>query len=56
VLLARAGQDLSSYQLQYSHFGWAYRTPEGPWRVAHKLNSAALPMAISTARAWASSF
>lgn len=25
VLLARAGQDLSSYQLQYSHFGWAYR-------------------------------
>ncbi len=38
LLLARAGQDLSSYQLQYSHFGWAYRTPEGPWRVAHKLN------------------
>lgn len=39
LLLARAGQDLSSYQLQYSHFGWAYRTPEGLWRVAHKLNT-----------------
>lgn len=39
VLLGRAGQDLSSYQLQYSHFGWAYRTPDGLWRVAHKLNS-----------------
>ena len=38
-LLARAGQDLTSYQLQYSHLGWAYRTPEGLWRVAHKLNS-----------------
>lgn len=39
VLLARAGQDLSKYDLQYSHFGWAYRTPEGQWRVAHKLNT-----------------
>ena len=38
-LLARAGQDLSSYQLLYSHLGWAYRTPEGLWRVAHKLNT-----------------
>ncbi|CAM4028763.1 DUF2145 domain-containing protein [Paracidovorax anthurii] len=38
VLLARAGQDLSKYGLRYSHLGWAYRTPEGPWRVAHKLN------------------
>lgn len=38
VLLARAGQDLSAYGLRYSHLGWAYRTPEGPWRVAHKLN------------------
>ena len=39
MLLARAGQDLSSYQLQYSHLGWAYRTPDGLWRVAHKLNT-----------------
>ncbi|SFE15692.1 DUF2145 domain-containing protein [Paracidovorax konjaci] len=38
VLLARAGQDLSKYGVHYSHLGWAYRTPEGPWRVAHKLN------------------
>ena len=38
VLLAREGQDLSKYNLRYSHFGWAYRTPEGQWRVAHKLN------------------
>jgi hypothetical protein len=42
VLLARAGQDLSSYGLRYSHFGFAYlQTQEqGPavWRVAHKLN------------------
>lgn len=38
VALGRAGQDLGKYQLRYSHFGWAYKTPEGPWRVAHKLN------------------
>lgn len=38
VLLAREGQDLSKYELKYSHYGWAYRTPEGAWRVAHKLN------------------
>ena len=38
VLLARQGTDLSKYDLKYSHYGWAYRTPEGPWRVAHKLN------------------
>ncbi|WP_298214843.1 DUF2145 domain-containing protein [Acidovorax sp.] len=38
VVLARAGQDLSKYNLRYSHFGWAYKTAEGPWRVAHKLN------------------
>ena len=38
VALGRAGQDLSKYGLRYSHFGWAYKTPEGPWRVAHKLN------------------
>ena len=38
VLLARQGQDLGKYDLKYSHYGWAYRTPAGPWRVAHKLN------------------
>lgn len=38
VLLARQGQDLSKYDLKYSHYGWAYKSPEGPWRVAHKLN------------------
>lgn len=38
VVLGRAGQDLSKYGLRYSHLGWAYKTPEGPWRVAHKLN------------------
>jgi len=39
VLLARVGQDLSQYRLHYSHFGWAYKTPEGRWRVMHKLNA-----------------
>ncbi len=38
VLLGRAGQDLSKYKLRYSHLGWAYKTPEGVWRVDHKLN------------------
>lgn len=38
VVLARAGQDLSKYQLRYSHLGWAYKTWQGPWRVLHKLN------------------
>ncbi|MDR7152822.1 hypothetical protein J2W49_004800 [Hydrogenophaga palleronii] len=38
VVLGRAGQDLGKYQLRYSHLGWAYKTPEGPWRVLHKLN------------------
>jgi hypothetical protein len=38
VVLGRAGQDLAKYQLRYSHLGWAYKTPEGPWRVLHKLN------------------
>ena len=38
VVLARAGQDLSKYQLRYSHLGFAYKTAQGPWRVVHKLN------------------
>ncbi|MDO5289959.1 MAG: DUF2145 domain-containing protein [Pseudomonadota bacterium] len=39
AMLARAGQDLSRYQQRWSHLGWAYRTPEGHWRVVHKLNA-----------------
>ncbi len=43
VVLARAGQDLSKYGLRYSHFGFAYREPDGKggsvWRVVHKLNA-----------------
>lgn len=47
VLLARAGQDLGQYGLQWSHLGFAYKAParagedEGRghvWRVLHKLN------------------
>lgn len=41
VVLARAGQDLSQYGLNYSHLGFAYRdSVQGRtvWRVAHKLN------------------
>ena len=37
VVLARAGQDLGKYGLQWSHLGWAYRDG-GQWRVVHKLN------------------
>lgn len=44
VLLARAGQDLSRYHLNWSHLGVALREPgaEGQppvWRVVHKLNT-----------------
>lgn len=38
VILGRSGQDLSKYQLRYSHIGLAYKTSEG-WRVFHKLNA-----------------
>jgi hypothetical protein len=51
VVLARAGQDLTRYGVQWSHFGFAYREGDGPrshwrqggegpavWRVVHKLN------------------
>jgi len=42
VVLARAGQDLGKYGLQYSHLGLAYRQADGQgghvWRVLHKLN------------------
>ena len=37
VILARAGQDLSKYRLQWSHLGLAYRDGS-QWRVVHKLN------------------
>ena len=39
VLLARAGQNLSKYGLNYSHLGWAYKSNFGQWRVIHKLNT-----------------
>ena len=38
VVLARAGQDLGRYRLQWSHLGLAWRTDDGHWRVSHKLN------------------
>lgn len=37
AVLARAGQDLSTYGLRWSHLGLAYRQ-DGVWRVVHKLN------------------
>lgn len=37
VLIARVGQDLSKYQLHYSHMGFAVRQGER-WTVVHKLN------------------
>ena len=39
VVLARAGQDLSKYQLRYSHMALAWRDhPQGRWLVVHELN------------------
>ena len=39
ALLARAGQDLSSYGLHYSHLAFAWRDhPKGRWLVMHELN------------------
>ena len=42
VVLARAGQDLGKYGLQYSHLGFAYQQSghdgRNTWRVVHKLN------------------
>lgn len=38
VLLARMGQDLSEYNLTYSHLGYAVKNPEGRWVIVHKLN------------------
>lgn len=42
LLLARAGQDVSAYRLQWSHLGFAYKdSTQQPavWRVMHKLNA-----------------
>ena len=39
ALIGRAGQDLSKYQLTYSHMALAWRDhPEGRWLVVHELN------------------
>ncbi|RZJ00067.1 MAG: DUF2145 domain-containing protein, partial [Rubrivivax sp.] len=41
VVLARAGQDLSKYGLQWSHLGFVYKDASqqpAVWRVMHKLN------------------
>lgn len=39
ALIARQGQDLSKYQLTYSHAGLAWRAaPDQPWRVYELLN------------------
>lgn len=37
VVIARAGQDLSRWRLQWSHLGFAYRDGS-QWRIVHKLN------------------
>jgi hypothetical protein len=37
VAIARVGQDLSRYNVRYSHMGWAYKDGDA-WRVLHKLN------------------
>lgn len=40
ALIARAGQDLSSYGLRYSHMAYAWRdAPQGRWSVVHELNA-----------------
>ncbi|MCZ2497634.1 DUF2145 domain-containing protein [Xylophilus sp. Kf1] len=38
VILARAGQDLSRWNISWSHIALVYRGPDGRWRVMHKLN------------------
>lgn len=38
VLIARVGQDLSKYNLKYSHAAFAYKY-ENTWQVYHELNS-----------------
>lgn len=46
IVIARAGQDLSSYGLRWSHIGLAYREGDGErshWRIVHKLNHCGTP-------------
>lgn len=38
AIIARAGQDLSQYQLRYSHLGIARKDATGRWLVMHELN------------------
>jgi len=39
ALIARVGQDLSQYNLRYSHLGIVWRDhPNGEWLVIHELN------------------
>lgn len=39
ALIARVGQDLSKYNLRYSHIGYVWRDhPQGRWMVVHELN------------------
>lgn len=38
ALIARMGQDLSEYNLTYSHLGYAVKKDDGTWVVVHKLN------------------
>jgi hypothetical protein len=38
VVIARMGQNLSEYNIRYSHLGWAYRDGSNKWRIVHKLN------------------
>lgn len=40
VLIARIGQDLSKYNLKYSHVAFAYKKPnDDTWQIYHELNS-----------------
>jgi hypothetical protein len=40
ALIARVGQDLSKYNLRYSHLGYVWRDhPKGRWLVMHELNN-----------------
>lgn len=42
ALIARAGQDLSKYNLRFSHVGIVWRDhPQGRWLVVHELNECA---------------
>lgn len=38
AIIARVGQDLSKYNLRYSHLGLIERLPDGTWSVMHELN------------------